>query len=41
MSRRALLAVLALLPLLAACGRKGALEQPPPEDEKRRKRGAQ
>jgi predicted small lipoprotein YifL len=41
MSRRTLLAALGLLPLLAACGRKGSLEKLPSEEEKKRKQNAQ
>lgn len=36
MSRRRLLALLALAPLVAACGRKGPLERPPAEGEERK-----
>ena len=36
MSRRRLLALLALAPLVAACGRKGPLERPPADGEERK-----
>ena len=36
MTRRKLIAALALLPALAACGRRGPLEPLPADDEKKR-----